>query len=119
MINELKMENKPTNVEELLQKLKDYADVRIDLFKLKSINKVSGFMSSAITMVVITIIFGAVFLCITIGLALWIGGLLGHAYLGFFIMAALYLIIGLVLYSNRKQLIKGKVSNSLIKELID
>jgi hypothetical protein len=39
--------------------------------------------------------------------------------LGFFIMGALYLIIGLVLYSNRSKLIKEKVSNSLIKELID
>lgn len=113
------MENKPTNVEELLQKLKDYADVRMDLFKLKGINKVSGFMSSAITMFVIAIIFTTVFLCITIGLALWIGSLLEHVYLGFFIMGALYLIIGLVLYSNRSKLIKDKVSNSLIKELVD
>lgn len=118
-MNEIKMENKPTNVEELLQKLKDYADVRIDLLKLKGISRVSGFMSSALTMVVITIIFGTVFLCITIGLALWIGSLLQQPYLGFFIMAALYLIIGLVLYSNRSKLIKDKISNSLIKELID
>jgi phosphoglycerol transferase MdoB-like AlkP superfamily enzyme len=113
------MESKPTNVEELLQKLKDYADVRIDLFKLKGIDKVSGFMSSVVMMVSISIIFGTVFLCITIGLALWIGSLLSHPYLGFFIMGALYLIIGLVLYSNRSKLIKEKVSNSLIKELID
>ena len=119
MINEIKMDNKPTNVEELLQKLKDYADVRIDLFKLKGINKVSGFMSSVVTMVAITIIFGTVFLCITIGLALWIGSLLSNPYLGFFIMGALYLIIGIVLDAKRIKLIQTKVSNRLIKELID
>ncbi len=113
------MENKPTNVEELLQKLKDYADVRIDLFKLKSINKVSGFMSTAITMFVIAIIFSAVFLCITVGLALWIGSYLDQSYWGFFIMAAVYLIIGLVLYSNRNKFIKTKISNNLIKEIIN
>jgi Putative Actinobacterial Holin-X, holin superfamily III len=113
------MENKTTNVEDLFQKLKTYAEVRIDLFKLKSINKVSGFMSSAITMVIISIIFGTVFLCLTIGLALWIGDALGKNYWGFFIMGGIYLIIGLVFYSNRNKMIKTKVSSSLIKELID
>ena len=67
------MESNPTNVEELFQKVKDYADVRINLFKLKAINKVSGFVSSFFTTVVMLIIFYIVFLCITIGLALWIG----------------------------------------------
>jgi len=38
------MENKTTIVEELFYKLKDYGETRLDLFKLKSINKVSGFL---------------------------------------------------------------------------
>ena len=41
------MENKPTNLEELFEKFREYADTRIDLFKLKGIQKVSGFMSTA------------------------------------------------------------------------
>ena len=48
------MDSKPTTVEELFQKLKEYADVRLDLFKLKSVNKISGFMSSVITIVILT-----------------------------------------------------------------
>ncbi|HEY5407734.1 MAG TPA: hypothetical protein VIJ92_11630 [Ginsengibacter sp.] len=113
------MESKPTNVEELFQKLKDYADVRLDLFKLKSINKISGFMSSVITIVILIALFSAVVLCITIGLALLIGAWLGKAYYGFFIMGGIYFITGLVIYSMRDKLIKTKVSNKLIQELID
>jgi hypothetical protein len=116
MIN---MENKPTNVEELFQKLKDYADTRLDLLKLKSINRVSGFVSSIFTLVVLMLILFAVLFCISIGLALVIGAWVGQAYWGFFIVAALYLIIGLVLYSARDKIIKTPVSNKLIKELID
>jgi len=113
------MENKPTNLEELFEKFKDYADVRINLFKLKSIRKVSGFMSTLIASVILVIILIAVLLCITVGLALLIGAWVGATYLGFFIVAAFYLIIGLVLYNLRGKLIKTPISNKLIKELVD
>ena len=113
------MEGKPTNVEELFQKLKEYADVRLNLFKLKSINKAAGFMSSVVTIVILVILFSAVLLCITIGASLLIGAWVGKPYWGFFIVGGIYLIIGLVIYSMRDKLIKIKVSNKLIKELID
>ena len=113
------MEDKPTNVEELFQKLKEYADVRLNLFKLKSINKLSGFMSISITIVILIFIFSTVFLFITVGAALLIGEWVGKIYCGFFIVGGIYLIIGLVIYSMRDKLIKTKVSNKLIKELTD
>ena len=113
------MENKPTNLEELFEKFREYADTRINLFKLKGVQKISGFMSSLIASVVLVILLCTVLLCITIGLALLIGELLGHTYLGFFIVGAFYLIIGLVFYSMRGKLIKTPISNKLIKELID
>jgi hypothetical protein len=113
------MENKPTSLEELFEKIRDYADTRINLFKLKSIYKVSGFMSSVIASLILLILLNTVFLCITIGAALLIGAWIGQTYLGFFIVAVLYLIIGLVLYSKRGKLIKTPISNKLIKELMD
>ena len=36
------MENKPTNLEDLFEKLKEYADTRINLFKLKAYKKFQG-----------------------------------------------------------------------------
>lgn len=113
------MEDKPTNVEELFQKLKDYADTRLDLFKLKSINRISGLMSSAFTLVVLMLLLFVVIFCITIGLALVIGKWVGAVYCGFFIVAGIYLIIGLVFYSMREKIIRTPISNKLIKELID
>ena len=113
------MEGKPTNVEELFQKLKEYADVRLNLFKLKSINKFAGFMSLVITLIILIIIFSTILFCITIAAALVIGEWVGKIYFGFFIVGGIYLIIGLVIYSMRDKLIKTKVSNKLIKELID
>jgi Zn-dependent protease with chaperone function len=113
------MDNKPTNLEELFEKLRDYADTRLDLFKLKSIHKVSGFTSSVIASLVLLTLLSTVLLCITIGAALLIGACIGKTYVGFFIVGAFYLLVGLVLYSMRGKLIKTPISNKLIKELMD
>ncbi|MEO6812673.1 MAG: hypothetical protein ABI172_01995 [Ginsengibacter sp.] len=115
----INMENQPSNVEELFYKLKDYGDTRLDLFKLKSINKISGFITSIITSAILMVLLALVLLCITIGAALLIGALLGKTYYGFFIIAGVYIIVGLVLYSSRDKMLKTPVSNRLIKELID
>lgn len=113
------VEDKPTGLEELFTKLKDYVETRIDLVKLISINKMSGFMSIVISMIILLMILFTTILCISIGLAILIGHLLGAIYYGFFIIAGVYLIIGLVLYANRGNILKGPVSNRLIKEMMD
>lgn len=113
------MENKPTNVEELFYKLKEYGDTRLDLFKLKSINKVSGFLSSFITLIFLMLLLFLVLLCITIGAALFLGALLGKTYYGFFIIGGVYIIIGIVLFYNSEKTIKTPISNKLIKELMN
>lgn len=113
------VEDNPTGLEELFTKLKDYAETRVDLVKLIAINKVSGFLSTVISMIILLMIFFTTILCISLGLAIWIGQLLGATYYGFFIIAGLYLIIGLVLYANRGNILKSPVSNRLIKEMMD
>lgn len=113
------MENNPTSVEVLFNKLKDYIETTIDLYKLKGINKVSGLLSTIIVSVILILLLFLMLVCITIGLALLIGMWLGHAFWGFFIMAAIYIIIGLVMYKSKNKLLKEPISNTLIKELVD
>lgn len=113
------MENKPTSVEELFIKLKEYGDTRLDLFRLKAINKVSNFLSSLITSILLIVLFLLVLICLTIGLALLIGSLLGAYYYGFFIVGGIYVIIGLVFFYSKAKLLKNPISDKLIKELMD
>lgn|SRR5690606_4811865 len=119
MVNTDNMENKTTNVEELLYKFKDYADTRIDLFKLKTISKVSGILSSIISGVVLVLLLLMVITCITICFALLIGNALGQLWLGFLIMAGIYVIIGLIIFKSRNKLLKIPISNKFIKEFVD
>lgn len=112
-------EDNQTNVEELVYKLKEYADVRLNLFKLKSIRKVSDFFSTLTVIIALLVLLSLIVICITIALALLLGAWLGHTYYGFFIMGGVYIITGFILYSGRNKFLKISISDKLIKELLD
>ena len=80
----MNMENKPTGLEELFFKLKDYGETTLDLYKLKAINKISGFSSTLIVSVFLIVLLFLILICITIGFGLLIGMWLGNTFWGFF-----------------------------------
>ena len=88
MINDT-MEDKATGLEELFNKLKDYAETRLELYKLVAIRKASGFFSTFVTMLILLLILFTVLLCISIGAALLIGSCFVAASFGFFVIAGL------------------------------
>jgi uncharacterized membrane protein len=104
------------SMEELFLKLKEYADVRLDLFRLKSTNKIAALMSFLISIVFFIIFFGMVLACLTVGLALLLGELLGKTYLGFFATAGLYIIVGIILYAKKDKFVKKPITDKIIKE---
>jgi hypothetical protein len=113
------MENQSTPVESLIDRVKSYVETRIDLLRLKAIDKSSSFLSLLISMIVVILIGFLSLMMLSVGLALLLGEWLGRSYYGFFIVAGLYLITGLVLYSSREKLLKSPIANSMIKKLMD
>ncbi|MEO9210068.1 MAG: phage holin family protein [Ginsengibacter sp.] len=108
-----------TNIEDLVEKFKDYLETRIDLFRLKGIRKVSRIASTLVTSIILLIIFFIIILCLSIGLSLYLGDVLGKSYYGFFIVGGVYFIIGLIIYYTRNKCITTPISDRLIKELMD
>jgi hypothetical protein len=115
----MEMENQSTPVESLIDRVKSYVETRIDLLRLKAIDKSSSFLSLLISMIVVILIGFLSLMMLSVGLALLLGEWLGRSYYGFFIVAGLYLITGLVLYSSREKLLKSPIANSMIKKLMD
>lgn len=105
------------NIEDLIERGKDYVETRMELLKLKAVDKTADIVSSVSSVAIIGVIFIFFFLFLNIGLALWIGVLLGKTYLGFFILAALYLITGLIFNASKDKWIKEPVTTTLIKKL--
>ncbi len=113
------MENQTTSIESLIDKLRNYGETRLELIKLKAINKSSGFVSVIVTYLVVIIILVCCFLFINIGIALLLGELLGKLYYGFFIVAAFYAVAGMILFKLKDKWIKTPVINMMLKELSD
>ena len=109
------MENS-INLDALLEKTGDYLEDRVELLRLQALDKSSEVVSTMTSkiVVVLLVIFFLAFL--NIGLALLIGEALGKMYYGFFIVAGFYLLMGVLFYAFRHQLIKGPVDNYIIRK---
>jgi hypothetical protein len=113
------METKITeNIETLFKSAGEYLETRIDLYQLKAVDKSSDVLSSIVSKMIIFLIFIMFVFIINIGIALWIGELLGKAYYGFFVLAGFYLIAGLIFNANRKKWFKEPLANKLIKQFL-
>jgi hypothetical protein len=115
----LEMENQTNSIESLVERLRNYGETRLELVKLKAINKSSGFVSVVVTYLVMVIIIVCCFLFINIGIALLLGELLGKPYYGFFIVAVFYAVTGMILFKLKDKWIKTPVINMMLKELTD
>lgn len=113
------MENQSSPVESLIDRVKSYVETRIDLLRLKAIDKSSSFLSLLISMLVVILISFISVMLLSVGIALLLGDLLGKWYYGFFIVGVLYLIAGLVIYSLREKLLKKPIANSMIHKLME
>ena len=72
-------------------------------------------MVAQLALAIVVILF---VLTANIGIALWIGEVLGKSYYGFFVVAGFYVLAGLIIYNSRHQWIKDPVSNAVISQML-
>jgi len=106
-------------IEELIEKVEQYGKTTIELVKLKTLDKSSDVISNLISWLIVAIFAVLFFLILNIGLALWIGELMGKSYYGFFVISGFYALLALVFGIFRKQLIKNPVNNSIIEQVLE
>jgi hypothetical protein len=112
------MKEKENILDPLLEKAEDFGKTSLELLKLKAIDKTSDIASSALpySLVIIFAIILGVFL--NLGIAIWVGDLLGKMYLGFFAVAAFYGILGSIIYFLVYDRFKERVRNAIIQQLL-
>jgi uncharacterized membrane protein len=112
------MDKQPSVIESLIGNSTEYAETRLNLLKLKAVDKTSDIASSVVSIVPVILIFILVFFLLNIGLALLIGDLVGRASWGFLILTAIYLIAGIILFKSRNKLLKVPFANLLIRKFL-
>ena len=119
MVHENLQGEKDGVIEALFDKTRDYVETRADLFKLKAIKKTAEVGSSIVSQIIVAVVFSSFFIFLNIALGLWLGDLTGRNYLGFFIVSAFYLIVGIIIYSNKQKIISSPLADSIIKKMND
>jgi phosphoglycerol transferase MdoB-like AlkP superfamily enzyme len=112
------MSDNGTPLETLFERAEDYGKTTIRLVKLHAIDKSADVASSLVSRIVVVMTVVLSILIINIGIALWIGTLLGEAFYGFLIIGLFYALAALLLHVFRHEWIKYPVSNSIIRQLM-
>ena len=110
--------NSQDSIKTLIDKSKDYLETKIELTKLKTIDKSADVLSAVVVIVSMIFIGSLVIILISIGLALFLGRLLGAYHYGFFVMGGFYAIVLLVIFIQREKWIKTPISNGLINKML-
>lgn len=111
------MEKVFVQAEELVTAIREYADARIDEVKLITAEKTSGLLANLLAGLVVAIVFIFFIGFASIALALLLGAWTGKWWLGFLMVAGLYILAGLIAWIAREKLIRLPLMNGLIRQL--
>ena len=112
------MENKTSYFEPLFERLEEYSKTSFELIKLKTLEKTTEIFSIYISRGLALFVFSIFIVFANIGLALWLGDLLGKTYYGFLCVAGFYAIVWGVLAFVLDGAIKRSINNSLITKFL-
>lgn len=112
------METPKNLIELLFEKVEEYGITTYELTKLKLLKTTALIVPSLLSRLIVIFIISTFILILSIGIALFLGDLLGKLYYGFFLIAAFYLVVGIVLHFYLHKWIKKPVADSIIKKIL-
>ena len=112
------MEDNANLLESLLEKATEYGKTSFELVKLKALDKSSDIVSTIVPRFVVIALLSSFLLFLNLGLALWLGEILGKIFYGFFVIAGFYVITGIVIHFFMHKWLKKIVGNYFIKQVL-
>ncbi len=109
------MEDNTKLIEGLLEDASEYGKTTLELVKLKIIDTTSDKISTIIPHVIVVVVIFTFILFINLGVALWLGQLVGQIYLGFLIIAVFYFFVAFVMHFFMRKLLKRIFYDSIIR----
>jgi len=112
------MEDNAKLIESLLERAAEYGKTTFELVKLKALDKTSEVVSSFIPRSVVFVLIALFMLFVNLGLSFWLGEILGKTFYGFFVVAAFYGLIGIVIHFFMHKWLKKLVFNYIVKHML-
>jgi hypothetical protein len=112
------MKDQAKLIESLLENATEYGKTSLEIVKLKTLDKTSDIIASFVPQAIIWVLSVSFLLFFNLGLAFWLGEILGKTYFGFFVVAAFYGIAGLIFYLFLHKWLKRLVCDYIIKQVL-
>jgi hypothetical protein len=112
------MEDNAKVLESLLEKAVEFGKTTYELEKLKALNKSSDIASTLIPHSAVFISISSFMLFVNLGLALWLGEILGRIFFGFFLIAGFYAVLTLIIHFFMHKWLKKLIWNYIIRQLL-
>jgi fatty acid desaturase len=112
------MEDNTTLLESLLERASEYGKTSFELIKLKTLDKTTDVVSTLVPHSVVFVLIATFVLFLNLGLALWLGDILGKTFYGFFVVAAFYILAGIIIHFFMHKWVKKLVGNYFIKQML-
>ena len=113
------MDNQEFFFDPFLEKARTYGKTSIELYKLKAIEKTSDVASTLFSRMLAFSALGLFMLMISLGVAFWLGEVLGKVNYGFLCVGGFYGAVGLVLYFILHKWMKERASDAIIKKILN
>jgi hypothetical protein len=110
------METNPTIIESLMASIESYIKTTYQITKLKALEKITLILTSLVSWVIIGVVMLLFALFSSIGLALYLGDLLGKMYYGFFLLAILYGALGVILHTFLLKWLRIAITKLIIED---
>ena len=111
------MKDKVILIEALFEKVESYIKTTIELYRLKLIDRGTDIFATIVSSLIITVIIALFFMLVSVGLALYLGELLGKSYYGFFALGGFYALIAILFAMNRRAWLENRLNDYIIKQI--
>lgn len=109
------MKIKLEKIEELVINIKSYANSTVEIIKLEIVDQTSTIIANLTSGLIVGLAFLMFAFFLSLGICFYLSELFGNNYLGFGIVAGAYLLLGIILLSNRKKLLFRPIRDRIIQ----
>jgi len=111
------MKEDPTFIDTLFKRVTEFSMTYVELIKLKTLDRASEVLAAIFPDFIISTLMMVFLLFINLGLAFWLGDLLGKVYFGFLLVAGFYFVLALVFHFFMRGWVRKAASNYFIRQL--
>ena len=112
------MEEKTNLLKSLLDVATDYGETSIEVVKLKVLDKTTEIISSLAPLSIVIVFLLSFLLFVNLGIAFWLGEILGKTFYGFLVVAGFYIIVAIFIRIFLYNWIKKLVGDYMVKRLL-